>query len=83
MEKLMELYKKYGNYVLAGATAYWLVMALVGDLIFTVFAVIGLGIVARLLYLVVGLVGVVKLIEMFKPELLEKAKGKNKPKSKE
>lgn len=80
MEKLMELYKKYSKYILAGATAYWVVVGLIGDIILYLFSVVGLGIIIKLLYIAVGLVGVVKLIEIFKPELLEKFKGKSKSK---
>ncbi|MDR1694552.1 MAG: hypothetical protein LBR70_05135 [Lactobacillaceae bacterium] len=72
MEKLMELYKKYAKYIFAGATAYWLVVGLIGDVLGYLFTIIGLGLVVHILYIAVGLVGVVKLIEIFKPELIEK-----------
>lgn len=78
MEKLMELYKKYGSYVLAGATAYWVVVGLLGDILLYLFSIVGLGVIVRLLYIAVGLVGAVRLLEIFKPEMLEKFKQKNK-----
>lgn len=70
MEKFMKLFDKYADLVLAIATAYWLVVGLIGDLFGIVFAAIHLYFLIRLVYIAVGLVGVIKLIQMFKPELL-------------
>lgn len=78
MDKIMNLFKKFSGIILAGATAYWAVVGLFGDIIANIFIAINLTFLVRIIYILVGLVGIVKLIEMFKPELLEKATKKKK-----
>ena len=72
MEKFMKLFNKYSNLVLAIATTYWLIVGIMGDLIGMIFNAIYLYPLVRLFYILVGLIGVVKLIQMYKPELLDK-----------
>lgn len=76
MEKFWELYKKFSNIFVAGATAYWLLVGLVGDILGVIFVTVHLGFLLRIIYILVGAVGVLKLIEIFKPELIQKAQKK-------
>lgn len=79
MEKFMELLKKFSPLLLAVGAAYWAIVGLIGyDLIGLIFAQLHLYPLLRIAYIIVGAAGILKLLEMYKPELLAKINGKKK-----
>ncbi len=75
MQKLLDLFNKFSPLLIAVGAAYWAVVGLLGvDVLGVIFSQIRLDIILRLVYLIVGAAGIIKLIEMFKPELLKKKK---------
>lgn len=80
MEKYVNLIKKFSSLITSIAAAYYFVLITVGDVMYSVLFRFKLGFLAWFVYLFVGLVGIYKLIETFKPDLLEKCKLCNKDK---
>lgn len=78
MDKILDFLKKYSNKIMPFATAYFILLGFTNDIVLWAFAISGLGILIKLLYILVGLVGVYKVVEIYKPELLEKLRDKNK-----
>ena len=79
MKKVLEFFNKYADLVLAAGAAAWLLVGVFGfDIIGRIFFEINLYFLVRLVYIAVGLAGVLKLLEMFRPDLLEKITGKKK-----
>ncbi|MFV0627164.1 MAG: hypothetical protein ACK5N8_07435 [Alphaproteobacteria bacterium] len=79
MDNIKELIKKFGNIVCAFATAYYLLLGLLNvDILHHMFALIGLSFLVNIAYIAIGLVGVYKVIEIYKPDLLKKLDNKKK-----
>ncbi|MDD4556776.1 MAG: hypothetical protein PHE89_05585 [Alphaproteobacteria bacterium] len=81
MDKIIELIKKFGNLICVFATSYYLVLGLLDvDILHHMFDIIGLGFIVNLIYILVGLIGVYKILEIYKPEILKDLEKKNKKK---
>lgn len=71
MQNLFKILEKYTPLILAAATAYFAVIAIMGDIFYWILPS-ALFFLVRIIYLAVGLVGVLELIKMFKPDLYKK-----------
>ena len=79
MKKVIDFLNKYSDLLLGCGAAAWLIVGVFGfDVIGRIFLEINLYFLVRLVYIVVGLAGVYKLLEKYRPDLLEKILGKNK-----
>ena len=74
MEKFMNFINKFSSLITSIAAAYYFVLVVLGyDLMYTILYRFGLGFLAWFVYIFVGLVGIYKLVETFKPEWIEAA----------
>lgn len=78
MDKILDLLKKYSDKIMPFATAYFILLGLTNDVVLWAFAISGLGILVKLLYIAIGIVGIYKVVATYKPELIEKLSNKKK-----
>lgn len=77
MQKFLDLFNKFSATIIAAGAAYWAIVGLIGyDLIGAIFAQLHLYFIVRIVYLIVGAAGIIKLLEIYKPDLLENMKKK-------
>lgn len=79
MKKLLDFYNKYSELILAVGAAAWILVGLFGqDIIGRIFLEINLYFLLRIVYILIGLAGVVKLLQMYRPDVIEKITGPKK-----
>jgi uncharacterized membrane protein YuzA (DUF378 family) len=79
MKKVIDFFNKYSDLILGSGAAAWLIVGVFGfDVIGHIFLEINLYFLVRLVYIAIGLAGIYKLLEKYRPDLLEKILGKKK-----